>query len=86
MAPQPDAGSSPQAHHLNPPDETNRMVYGSRWWHACSCHQVKRSDSSSARGPPGPGSGPLGSAGRDESNGIRLELVACLSLSSGEKE
>jgi len=38
--------------------------------------RVKKGDSSSARGPQGPGSGPLEPAGRDESNGIRLEAGA----------
>jgi len=38
--------------------------------------RVRKRDSSSASGPQGPGSGPSESAGRDESNGIRLEAGA----------
>ena len=59
------------------------MVYGSKWWHLCSSQQVKKSESSPARSPPGPGSERSESAERDESNSIRLEVVARLGLANG---
>ena len=77
-APQPGVGSSPEAPHLNPLAETNRMVYGSRWWHVCSCQQREKKDSSPVWHPLGSGEGSLEPARGDESNGIRLEAVASL--------
>ena len=47
---------------------------------------MKKSDSSSFRGLPGLGSGPLESTGRDKSKGITLDVVACLYLSVGLKK
>jgi len=40
--------------------------------------RLERVDSSPGRGPPGSGSGSLGSARPGASNGIRPEVVACL--------
>ena len=44
---------------------------------------VKTSDSSPARGPPGPERAPLESSGQDELNGIRLKVVAFCSCQHG---
>ena len=66
------------------------LVYGTEREYACSTlHQTicrylpgeqkyKLHDSSTPSGRIGSGGGPFESAGRDESNGIRLEPVACL--------
>ena len=47
--------------------------------------KYKLEDSSTTSGRIELGSGPFEYAGRDESNGIRLEAVACLKLSAGLK-
>ena len=44
---------------------------------------MKSSESSPAKSPPGPGSEQSESTERDESNGIRLEVVARLGLANG---
>ena len=90
IAPQQEVHQGREIAHLIQLDEKNSMVEGSKLWHACNIlHQTlcrylpgeqksKLDNSSTASGRLGSGGGPFESAGRDESNGIRLELVACL--------
>ena len=75
IAPQPEVCQRRDIVHLIQLDERNSMVYGPMRWHPCSCQEVKASDSSTARRPPGLGSGLLKSAGQDELNSACPEPV-----------
>ena len=90
IAPQQEVRQGREVAHLIQLEERNSMVEASKLWHACSTlHQTiciylpgeqkyKLDDSSTASCRIGSGCGLFESAGRNESNGIRLEAVACL--------
>src|SRR5436853_247680 len=71
-------GSGPHIAHWNPLSEVNRMANNSKESPEYWSRREENVDSSTAWPPPDSGRAPLEPAHREESNGIRLEVPACL--------